>query len=619
MIPTLRNYQEGQLDAIAESLLADVNRVLIKSPTGTGKTVTFAALLEWPRLKSWLGQFPAGERRMLVIAHREELLEQAAEKIRRANPGLLVAIEQADRRASVHVDVVVASIQTLAAVGLRRLDRLLRRMTFRVVIVDEAHHAAARTYRQVLARLGFLPSLDANGAGTTLDVEAAAESDVDEMRRELAGWDRIAAKDQVLVGFTATPNRSDAVGLGCVFQSIAYSYALKDAIRDGWLVPPVPWAIETDTTLDDVRVNRGEFNQRELADAVNTESRNALALAGWRERAEGRATLGFTVDVAHAHALAELWQQHGYRALALSGETPKDERRIALRQFQAGQVDQIFNCQLLTEGTDLPRVSCILHAKPTKSATLYEQMTGRGLRLFEGKTDCVLIDLVDVSRRHSLMTAPVLYGLPPSLVAEGKSLAQLEDEFAAMREAFPRVDLDELLSDHLPLTLEALRARAVAVDPWRVPDLGAFGQGRTLQWLRVGADEFQVEYPWTDAAGVDGTERLTVAKDLLDRWDVSLTWIERVAGPFRRKAERRQTTIAAQIVTADAAAGVAEAFVLTHRRSAARIVSNAAPWRQRPATPNQVALLARLRVPHADTITAGEASQLIDSRMARRR
>ena len=145
----LRDYQEGQLGAIAKNLLELLlNRLLIKSPTGTGKTVVFAEILKWPPIRAWLEQFPANERRMLVLAHREELLEQAAEKIRRANPGLLVAIEQAERRASTHVDVVVASIATLAAMKFRRLERLLRRMKFRIVVVDEAHHSAARTYRQ---------------------------------------------------------------------------------------------------------------------------------------------------------------------------------------------------------------------------------------------------------------------------------------------------------------------------------------------------------------------------------------------------------------------------------------------------------------------------------------
>ena len=142
--PQLRNYQEGQLDAIIAAYEAGTNRVLLKSPTGTGKTVTFAAMLRHGRIASWLaGLVPQKGARMLVIAHREELLDQAADKISKANPGLMVSIEQGDRFANNYSDVVIASIQTLAARKFTRLKRLLTYHAFRLVVVDEAHHAAA--------------------------------------------------------------------------------------------------------------------------------------------------------------------------------------------------------------------------------------------------------------------------------------------------------------------------------------------------------------------------------------------------------------------------------------------------------------------------------------------
>lgn len=613
----LRPYQEQQLDAIASTFLdTRLNRLLVKSPTGTGKTVTFAELMKWQRLRDWLDTFPAGERRMLVIAHREELLDQAAAKIRAANPGLLVGVEQGERRASTSLDVVVASIQTLAAMKFRRLERLTNAMAFRIVIVDEAHHAAARTYRAALARLGFLPAMADDGAG---DIERAEETDVAAMEQALKGWDRVAPKDRLLVGVTATPNRSDAVGLGCVFQTIAYSYALKDAISDGWLVPITPWAIETDTSLDGVRIARGEFNQRELAEAVNTDERNLRAVAGWREHAEGRPTIAFSVDVAHAHALAAAFEHAGFRAAAVSGETPKDDRRALLERFSAGQLDVLANCMVLTEGTDLPITSCILHAKPTKSSTLYEQMTGRGLRLHEGKSDCVVIDLVDVARRHSLQTAPVLYGLPPGLIPKGEKLDQLQDAYdELMKEMAGRFDADAAFADGAHLTLAQLQAKAQLVDIWKVPDLGAFGAGRAMTWLKVSDDEFRMEYPWRDAAGVEGFERLEVRKDYLDRWEVVLTFTEKLQPGEKRRAEKRQSTIANQIMTSDAAAGLAEGFVLQHRRDITRLRSKAAPWRQGDPSPKQLALLRRLKIPHGPAITKGEASDLIDLYQSRR-
>src|SRR6185503_7810181 len=187
--PTLRPYQEAGLAALAAEQAKGHNRLLLQMATGTGKTVLFAAILQHETFRPWLERFPPRDRRMLVIAHREELLDQAAEKIQRANPDLLIGIEQADRYASSMSDVVVASIQTLSAQKFKRLARLLQHKPFRSVIVDEAHHAAAATYRTALVHLGFLPPADASDQQ---ELEAANFDDVAVMQQALAGWDAVA-------------------------------------------------------------------------------------------------------------------------------------------------------------------------------------------------------------------------------------------------------------------------------------------------------------------------------------------------------------------------------------------------------------------------------------------
>lgn len=604
---SLRPYQTNASAAICEAFFRKgQNRLLVKKPTGMGKTVWFASLLAVPELKAWLETFPAHDRKMLVIAHREELLTQAQARILDQHPGLMVAIEQADSRASRFSDVVVASIQTLAAMKFRRLKRFLQHHQFRIVIVDEAHHAAAASYRTALVHLGFLPPSDATDVE---NIEAPDYDDVAVMERALGAWDTVAPKDRLLIGVTATPNRSDAIGLSCVFQSLAYSYELRQAIKDGWLVPPVPWVIESDVSLDDVRITAGEFNQKDLAAAVNQQRRNQLAVAGWQERAQGLSTIAFTVDVAHAHALAEEFRQAGIRAVAISGETPKEQRRSILWQYSQGQIEVLVNCMVLTEGTDLPRTSCIVHAKPTKSATLYEQMTGRGLRLFPGKTACIVLDVADVSRKHSLQTAPVLYGLPPGCVVEGNI-----DDFAAalerMQEKYQHVDFASLLSNHR-YTLEQLQAKATTFDVWAVQALGAFGAGRALDWMRIG-ESYRLSYPW-----LDGIETIQVGRDLLNKWEVVCTLRATAPGA---PPNVRQRTIARELTTADEAAGLAERFVLQERRSVTRIAAVDAPWKTRPASEKQLALLRRRAIPHnAATITMGAASKLIDIYNARRR
>jgi ATP-dependent helicase IRC3 len=594
------------LDAVFTARTGGLNRILCKAPTGTGKTVTFAAIPAWPALIEWLSPFPKNERKMLVIAHREELLDQAAAKILAQNPELRVDIEQADRYASRFSDVVIASIQTLAASKFRRMKRLLAQHTFRVVIVDEAHHAAADTYRTALAHLGFLPA-GMSSDGT--EIEAPKFDDVAKMRVALDGWDAKAPKDRLLIGVTATPNRSDAIGLGCVFQSIAYSYALKDAIDDGWLVPIVPWVVETATNLDGVKLSHGDFNQKQLADAVNNDIRNKLAVAGWLEHAADRSTIAFTVDVAHAHALAAEFCRQGIKARAVSGETPKEERRDTLRAFTAGEVQVITNCMVLTEGTDLPLTGCILHAKPTKSPTLYEQMTGRGLRIHPGKTDCILLDIVDIARRHSLQTAPVLYGLPPTLACNGVPLAQTADELEAWMEKHPGFNLDRPER----FTLKQLEAMARTFDIWNIRPMGEFATGLVLTWTRMDDAAFSMSYPW-----LDGHERLEVKADILGRFDVTVQ--PRFKDPISGQpmhAEKR--TIGAGVVTATEALKLAEAYVQAERSQVLKILDVDAPWKKRPASPKQLGLLKARGIPFDPKgLTMGQASALIDNANLRR-
>jgi len=605
-MPTLFPHQRDGLAAVRRGLEQQTVRQLLKMPTGTGKTVLFSALPG--ELEPWLKTFPKRGAFMLVIAHREELLDQAAARIHQQNPKLMIDIEQGERRASRYSDVVIASIQTLAARKFARLLTLMRWHDFRVVIVDEAHHAAAASYRTALAHLGFLPKADISEKE---DIQAVDYEDVVLMQEALEGWDVTAPKDRLLLGVTATPNRTDAIGLGCVFQSIVYSYDLKQAVLDGYLVPIVPWVIETAENLDDVRITHGEFNQGDLADTVNTPRRNSLAVDSWALHAKDRQTLVFTVDVAHAHDIASAFRSAGYRWEALSGETPKEDRRLMLRQIQEGTLQGIANCMVLTEGTDLPVVSCIVHAKPTKSATLYEQMTGRGLRTHPGKKDCIVLDLVDIARKHSLQTAAVLYGLPPGLKTNGKDLRQVESDLADIRDKWKGPDLDELLRTGR-FTIKELQDRSSTFDIWKLPTLGAFGEGRMFQWIRVSSDRFMLSYPWAD-----GHERLEVTKDMLGHWEIVST-LRPTATPENPKPIVRQRTLATNIPTDIEAGVVAEQWVLDQRRSVARMKRLDAPWAGEPATEKQLAVLRKWRVVHKPGITKGEASALLDYASARR-
>ncbi len=361
---TLRPYQAEACDAIMRDWDAHRSTLLVLA-TGCGKTFTASEVIR--RRK--------GAGRVLWIAHREELITQGKEAIE-AHTGLTCGIEKAEQRASVHgffgVDeVVVASVQTLQG---RRLERF-GRDHFGTLIVDEAHHATARSYRAILEHF-----------------EGAK-----------------------VLGLTATPDRGDAVGLGNVFESVAYRYEIRRAIREGYLCPIAQKLVEcADLDLSDVRTVAGDLNQGELERAMTIDAVLHQVAGPLVREAGDRPTIVFTVSVAQAHALVDVLA--GYtqaRVRAIDGTTVPELRRRYLAEFAAGETQFMINCGVLTEGFDAPRTACIAVARPTKSRALYTQMIGRGTRLFEGKQDCLVLDFVGNSGRHKLVTPlDVLAGKP---------------------------------------------------------------------------------------------------------------------------------------------------------------------------------------------------------------
>jgi superfamily II DNA or RNA helicase len=593
----LYDKQVQALEAICATREAGLTRILVQMATGTGKTTVFSELPAWTPMRAWAD--PLGDKRkgafLMVLAHRDEIIDQTCARLQRQTPGLLVSIEQGDRHANSYSEAIVASVNTLAARNFFRARRLaFQHPNLRVVIVDEAHHAAANSYRGVLTVLGYLPP----GQG---DAVAAEYDDHDQMERALAAWDETVTKDKLLLGFTATPNRTDEIGLGCVFQTIAFSYPVKQAIDDGRLVPIKPWMVETVEHIDKVKVRAGDFAQGELSKAVNTERRNWLAAKAYQEYAPGRAAIAFTVDVQHAFDAYKTFESAGIRSLPVHGEMPKADRAMALRMFTDGQIDIITNCMVLTEGTDLPRTSCIIHMQPTKSATAYEQKTGRGLRLYPQKTDCVLIDLVDIAGKHSLMAAPMLYGLPPNLKTKGKDLRELADDVEQFLERNPGFNIEGVGR----LSMDDLLMRARSVELWTVSK--PVWKDCKLAWVKVGAEDYRIQYPFAD-----GLEILRVTKDLLGHYDVSATIRPRDGGAVR------QRTLATRVHTAEAGAKIAETFVDQERHQALRLMRKDAYWKTKPMTENQRRALVAKNIPTHRRMTAGEASELLDLHAARR-
>jgi len=433
----LRPYQREAIDAVLGARRAGVRRMLVCLPTGAGKTVIFSHLAQ------------LAKRQVLVLAHREELLGQACDKLRHAlGDADVVALERGDERAPAHAKVVVASIRSLHE---ERLARVIGGRELGLVIYDECHHAAAEDNLRVLRQVGVF---EPNFSGT-------------------------------LLGFTATTARGDGKGLDTVFERIVYSRSLPELIADGYLAPLRGFRISTSADLTRLSTAGVDFREEELSEAVDIEQRNALVARSIQELARDRRTIAFCVTVNHARNLSRALNLLGVPAGIVHGGMSRELRAEVLADFRAGRIHVLANVAVLTEGFDDPGVSCVAMARPTRSEGLYAQCVGRGTRLFEGKQDCLILDFVDLSTL-SLCTLPSLFGLPRDLDLQGgdvRRAQQVWQEVTFDRPGFEleagAVTLPEIqrrAESFDPLTLEAHEeVRAISGNAWF--SLGRHGVG----------------------------------------------------------------------------------------------------------------------------------------------
>ena len=340
----LRDYQQECVDEIEAR---PPGRYLVQMATSLGKTVTFANI---PR-----------KGKMLILSHREELVRQPLQYF-----DCLTGVEMAKERAAPMAEVVSASVASL----IRRLDRFSPD-EFDLIICDEAHHAAARTYRRIFDY--FHP--------------------------------------RKLIGFTATPNRSDSVRLDDVFQEIIFQRDLRWAIQNGWLCDIYCRRVNIGYDLTGVHTRNGDYAPGELDEAMDGTA-DAVAQC-YRELAAG-ATLIFAASVRQCQEIVSRIPG----AVAVTGETKRRSEIIAA--FTRREIPCLVNCMVFTEGTDIPLVETVIIARPTQSDSLYAQMVGRGLRLHPDKERLNLIDCVGVTGKSSLCTAPSLLGIDLKNVPERK-------------------------------------------------------------------------------------------------------------------------------------------------------------------------------------------------------
>lgn len=360
-IQSLRPYQQAARDSIHAQWEQGRLRTLLVLPTGTGKTIVFASVAA--------DQVRAGDR-VLILAHRGELLEQAADKLQRST-GLVSAVEKAESTClNSWFRVVVGSVQTLQRSA--RLERFPRDY-FGTIIIDEAHHAITDGYRRIL------------------DYFESAK----------------------VLGVTATPDRGDMRNLGEVFDSLAYEYKLTDAIKEGYLCQIMAQTIPLQLDISEVGFTSGDYSLGQLGTALDPYLEQIAAEMA--QRCKGRKTVVFLPLIKTSQKFRDLLNAKGFQAAEVNGQSA--DRKEVLADFDAGKYNVLCNSMLLTEGWDCPSVDCVVVLRPTKVRSLYSQMVGRGTRLAEGKTDLLLLDFLWMTDKHELCR-------PADLVCEDKAVAR---------------------------------------------------------------------------------------------------------------------------------------------------------------------------------------------------
>lgn len=363
----LRPYQVEARNAIHREWDAGHTRTLLELPTGTGKTVVFSHVTD--------DQVRKGER-VLQLAHREELLTQAGDKLKETT-GLDSVLEKAENTAlGSRVPVTIGSIQSMAQP--KRLAKFPSNY-YSTIIVDEAHHALSETYQRVLLHF----------------------------------------PEAKVLGVTATPDRGDKRNLGEYFDSMAYEYSMGQAIKDGYLVPIRAQMIPLELDISNVKVTNGDFSANEVGTALEPYlERIADEMVHY---CEGRRTVVFLPLIQTSQKFCQMLKDRGLKAAEVNGNS--DDRAEILDDFANGRYDILCNSMLLTEGWDCPEVDCICILRPTKVRGLYQQMVGRGTRLSPGtgKKDLLLLDFLFLTERHDLCK-------PSSLISKDAEIAEKIDQ-----------------------------------------------------------------------------------------------------------------------------------------------------------------------------------------------
>lgn len=555
----LRDYQLDALKRSGERHAEGVQRQLMVMATGLGKTICFS-------------QIPAiNPGKTVVLAHREELLKQAGHKIQAANPELYIGIEQAEKHAHPDCDVILASVATIGRMGSKRLAAI---KNVKNLIVDEAHHVTAKSYQIVLQELGF------------------------------DGFSIKEDPSKLLLGVTATPRRSDNIGLEKTFDEIVYSKDLRDGILDGWLVDIVADKIKTNTSLDGIAIQKGDFKEGELNERVDNDERNIAIVRGYIDHVLGKKAIVFCAGVDHVRHITDLFCREGVKAEMIVGETDKLSRQSILTRFKNGQTTVLVGCMVFTEGFDAPDVECIIMARPTKSQTVYIQQLGRGLR-----TNCFLpvdtdsndrrrrieespkpvlrlLDVVDNTTKHTPVMLPLLFGLNPKMKLKHVPVMEAVQRLEQAKREVPNIDIGKITDI---TKIDKIKTEALRINIWDSVALAKeVIDNSRFSWQKWDDGSYRIS--------LDKHESLILKEDTLGKWEAAIEATAEHNGTDFIKCDPKLEPLG-QDVTIEGIFTRADRFIESNYPDLTKIIVQHASWHNNDASPKQYKLLSDWKLP----------------------
>lgn len=561
----LRPYQQQAIQKTLEAIKqGKSNKQVWVMATGTGKTVCFAKLAS--HVINTTGK------KVLILAHREELLEQAKNKILQTDPTLKVGIEMAENVIGLDyqsIDVVVASVPTLGREGSSRILKF-NPEDFGLVVVDEAHHASANSYVNVLKHFGVLkPRREDEERGMTEILDG--------------DWNTKC----ILLGVTATPSRSDNRGINYVFDDVVFEYNIIEAIKEKYLSPIRAIRVKTATDISGIKRTAGDFNLKDLEEAVNTKDRNELIVKAYKEIIPGKQAIIFAVDINHALDIVKTFVAGGIVTSFVFGSTDKETRNQRLIDFNDKKIQVMVNVGVLTEGVDIPSVDAILMARPTTSGILYSQMLGRGTRLYPGKEYLMVIDFVDTTKKAKLQTVASLIGRPDAIDFKGKDILAVQQELQDLLDAVPGLDLEGVDVDQIQQLIEKAKYNIEEVDLLgslrAALPLAAFSK---YEWQKYNEDQHRLSLGQNKETGVKFT--FVITETITEKFVVKRTSFDTAAKRWLDPLE------IGSYETIEMAVKEADHFIEMHHNELINLASSDARWRKDKPSEKQIAFIKKL-------------------------